>query len=50
MADMSFLQLIKPARFSGDKDRVNVEDFWDGLELSFPCFEQIANVIKERTG
>jgi len=37
--EMFFLQLIKQEKFSGDNDTVNVEDFLDGLELSFPCFD-----------
>jgi len=44
--EMSFLRLIKPESLSGDKDTVNVEDFLDGVELSFPCFDQIADKCK----
>jgi len=33
-------------RFKGDKDTVTMEQFLDGFELIFPCFEQIADVAK----
>ena len=45
--EMSFLQLIKPESFTGDNDTVNVEDFLDGLELSFPCLIKLLMSSKE---
>jgi len=44
---MSLLQLIKPERFSGDHNTVNVEDFLDTLELSFSCPDGIVNEAKK---
>ena len=35
-SEMTLLQLIKPETFNEDRDTINVDDFLDTLELTFP--------------
>lgn len=47
LADLSWMALIKPEEFSGEKLTVDIQDFLDTLEMSFPLLEnQIADPVR----
>lgn len=45
--EMAYVHLFKPENFSGEKNTIQVEDFLDTLELSFPCLDSITDAAKK---